>query len=377
MEYDFIVAPGADPNAIKLAFEGADKLEVNIQGDLILYAGVGELRLHRPRVYQVINGVRQEIPGGYVLNPEPGVQTPRSQFVSFHIAAYDASRPIIIDPVLSYSTYLGGTGSDTGASIAVDSAGNAYVTGSTSSTDFPTSGVVQPVFGGFTDVFVTKLNPTGSALVYSTYLGGSNVDQGFGIAVDSSGNAYVTGETSSHDFPTTPGAYRTIGGFDDAFVAKLDATGSGLAYSTYLGGNLQDQGKGIAVDSSGNAYVAGTTQTPDFPITPGVFQPIFGGGSNDGFVAKLNAAGSALVYSSFLGGSSLFEEKILGIAVDSSGNAYVTGMTSSTDFPTTIGAFQPAFGGGSSRAFVAKVNSAGTNLVYSTYLGGNGATGSG
>ncbi|HYS17149.1 MAG TPA: SBBP repeat-containing protein [Candidatus Binatia bacterium] len=380
LEYDFVVRPAADPRRIALSFRGAHRLEVDSQGDLVLHTTAGAIRQSKPIIYQEVAGRRVEIPGGYVLRD--------GQRVGFHVAAYDTSLPLIIDPSLAYSTYLGGSGFDEGRGIAVDSTGNAYVTGSTDSIDFPTTtGVFQTACDtgpGFCsgDVFVTKLNPAGSALVYSTYLGGSGFDQGFGIAVDSTGNAYVTGVTTSTNFPTTAGAFQTATGGPadsqiDAFVTKLNPTGSGLVYSTYLGGNGFDEGFGIAVDSTFNAYVTGFTSpaadpsSPNFPTTPGAFQTVFGGGpSSDAFVTKLNPAGSALVYSTYLGGSDA--DVGSAIAVGAGGNAYVTGFTGSTDFPTTGGAFQTV-SGGLRDAFVTKLNPTGSApLVYSTYLGGSG-----
>ena len=277
-----------------------------------------------------------------------------------------------------YSTYLGGSGYDRGSGIAVDSAGNAYVTGGTSSTDFPvTPGAFQTTCGNPSscgNAFVAKLNPTGSTLVYSTYLGGSGRSAGSGITVDSTGNAYVTGYTASTDFPVTPGAFQTICGGTcngNAFVTKLNPTGSALVYSTYLGD--RGGGSGIAVDGADNAYVTGQTQSTDFPVTPGAFQTtctLSGNGDcNVAFVTKINPTGSALVYSTYLGGSNI--DSGFGIAVDSAGNAYVTGNTYSSDFPTTPGAFQTNYGGNRD-AFVTKINPTGSALVYSTYLGGSG-----
>ena len=294
-----------------------------------------------------------------------------NNLVTFEVASYDRSKLLIIDPVLVYSTYLGGSGPDAGIGIAVDASGKAYVTGETSSLDFPTMNASQPASAGGGDAFVSKLNAAGSALVYSTYLGGSGSDAGTGIAVDGLGNAYVTGQTRSTTFPTTSGAFQTSfgGGFSNAFVSKLNAGGSALAYSTYLGGSRFDLGSGIAVDASGNAYVTGQAGSTNFPITSGAFQTSLRG-SGDAFVSKLSAAGSALVYSTFLGGSGF--DLGLGVAVDASGNAYVTGETLSSDFPTTSGALQTSFGGGYSDAFVSKLNAAGSALVYSSYLGGRG-----
>ncbi len=258
LEYDLVVAPWANPEAIHLAFEGEDKLEIDAQGDLVLDSDGGQVRLQKPLVYQQVDGVRQQVAGAYVLKGR--------HHVGFQVAAYDAGQPLIIDPVLSYSTYLGGIGTDSGVGIAVDTAGNAYVTGQTDSTDFPTASPVQPALGGERDAFVTKLNAAGNALVYSTYLGGSGEDSGLGIAVDASGNAYVMGQTGSTDFPTaSPIQAAHGGGLTDAIVTKLNAAGSALVYSTYLGGSANDLGGGIAVDASGNAYVTGFTGSTDFP----------------------------------------------------------------------------------------------------------------
>ena len=362
LEYDFVVAPGADPKRIVLGFKGADKLEIDAQGELVLRVAGNEIRQHKPVVYQEMDGVRTEIEGGYVLKG--------AKRVGFKLAAFDRNRPLVIDPVLAYSTYLGGSNDDRGRGIAVDAAGNAYVTGETLSINFPrTPRVLQTSFaGGFYDAFVTKLNSTGSALVYSTYLGGSSSDRGFGIAVDAGGNAYVTGISGSDNFPTTPGAFQRVNsGAGDAFVTKLNPRGSALIYSTFLGGSNSDSGFGIAVDTAGYAYVTGPTDSANFPTTAGAFQTTISGSQN-AFVAKLNPAGSALVYSTYLGG--MFSDHGEGIAVDADGNAYVTGGADSPNFPTTKGAFQAAFGG-SADAFVAKLNPTGSALVYSTFLGGN------
>ena len=271
--------------------------------------------------------------------------------------------------VLVYSTYLGGTGQDHGVGIAVDSSGNAYVTGSTQSSDFPVVNAFQSANGegaGHSSVFVTKFNPSGSALVYSTYLGGSGCningssgtgnDDGFAIAIDSSGNAYITGSTSSSNFPTMNALQPTFGGTCggiNGFVTKFNASGSALVYSTYLGGAGVNSGNGIAVDSSGDAYVTGQTNSTNFP-TMNPLQPTLGGAYN-AFVTELNAAGSALVFSTYLGGSA--NDSGNGIAVDSAFNAYVTGRTLSTNFPT-MNPFQPTLGG-SRNAFVTKFAAAG------------------
>src|SRR5438552_753301 len=359
LEYDFVVAPGADLKAIRLGFEGAEKMEIDARGDLLLHTPEGDVRQHKPLIYQESDGTRTEVSGGYSLS--------RRNQVSFEVGKYDRGRPLIIDPTLSYSTYLGGSGSDVGNAIAVDSARNAYVTGATGSTDFPIASPFQAAIGGSSDAFVTKLNATGLALVYSTYLGGSSGDDDLGIAVDSAGNAYVTGYTASTNFPTASPFQAAIGGASDAFVTKLNATGLVLLYSTYLGGSSDGVAAGIAVDSAGNAYVAGSAGSTNFPTTSS-FQAASGGGVNDAFVTKLNATGSALAYSTYLGGNSY--DSAYGIAVDSAGNAYVTGTTLSTNFPTAS-PIQATHGGGEHDAFVTKLNATGSALVYSTYIGGN------
>jgi hypothetical protein len=282
-----------------------------------------------------------------------------SFFVSFSIAGE-----------LVYSTYLGGSGEDYGYGIAVDTAGNAYITGETSSTNFPTTaGAVDTTNNGGSDVFVSKFNASGSALVYSTYLGGSNTDWGSGIAIDTTGNVYITGYTqSSTNFPTTASAFDTTynGGYYDSFVTKINASGTALIYSTYLGGSDRDQGEGIAVDQSGNTYIMGGTWSSDFPTIAGAVDTVINGG-DDVFASKLNSSGSALVYSTYLGGSG--SDYGDGIALDTAGNAYITGYTESANFPTTAGAYDTTFNGDD--VFVSKLNTSGSMLVYSTYLGGS------
>ena len=373
LEHDFVVAPGADPRKITLSIRGAREARVDSHGDLLLSIHEGTVCLHRPRVYQDAGEGRQLILGRYV---DKG-----SHRFGFEIGEYDAKRPLIIDPVLSYSTYLGGAGGDFAYGIAVDSAGSAYVTGATGSANFPTAGPIQASIGDTRsdDVFVTKLSASGGALVYSTYLGGSGEDVGLGIAVDAAGSAYVTGQTASANFPTNNPLQPNLSGTSDAFVTKLNPAGNALAYSTYLGGSGDDIGNGIAVDSAGNAYATGATDSTNFPITAGAWQTTPGASSScgappntfpceDGFVTKLNAAGDALVYSTYLAGS--HDESGNGIALDSSGNAYVAGFTDSIDFQTTPNALQTGSGGGYD-AFVVKLNAGGTGPVYSTYLGGS------
>jgi hypothetical protein len=365
MEYDFVLQSGADPGAIRLGIEGARALRLK-HGDLVLSSAGGDVHLRRPQIYQEAKGVRHEISGSYLIHGK--------NEVGFRVGSYDRSRALIIDPVLAYSTYLGGSIGDPGfgaavdsaSGVALDSAGNAYVTGNTSSTDFPTTNAIQATFGGYTDVFVTKLNADGSGLVYSTFLGGNSGDYGSGIAVDSAGNAYISGATFSTDFPTVNAIQPTFGGgSDDGFVTKINADGSALVYSTYLGGSNDDAASAIAADSAGNGYITGQTTSTDFP-TVNAIQPSYRGGDGDAFVTKINAAGG-VAYSTYLGSTGY--DVGTGIATDSAGKVWVTGNTSSTHFPT-VNALQPTYGGGND-AFVTEINAAGSALVYSTYLGGS------
>jgi hypothetical protein len=367
LEYDFIVAPGADPKAIGLRFSGAKGLRINDKGDLVIAVGGGEVIHHAPAIYQESGGKRQPVAGKIAFRGR--------DLIGFDVASWDRDRPLLIDPVVVYSTFLGGSGPDAGSAIAVDASGDAYVTGYTESLNFPvTAGAFQTTQPGVDNAFVTKLNPSGTALVYSTYLGGNYYDVGNGIAVDASGDAYVTGYTGSTNFPTTAGAFQTapdsING--NAFVTELNPSGSAPVYSTYLGGDSA-AGYGIAVDASGDAYVTGGTGPTDFPVTAGAFQTTQRGLGN-AFVTKLNPSGTALVYSTYLGGNHYDVGN--GIAVDASGDAYVTGYTGSANFPTTAGAFQTTnnAANGSPNGFVAKLNPAASgtaSLVYSTYLGGS------
>ena len=391
LEFDFVVAPGADPQTIRLGFEGADQLSLDSHGNLVLSVEGGEVVQYAPVVYQEIDGARKVIPGEYTLNPvSPGQVTGAASYeVGFQISEYDRDKTLIIDPELGYSTYLGGTNSDSATAIAVDAFGNAYVTGRASSVAFPMEGPLQGELRGDTDVFVTKLSAGGDALLYSTYIGGSGDDGGSSIAVDGLGNAYVTGSTKSTDFPADSLFQRVFNlGGGDVFVVKLSAAGDKLDYSVYLGGKELDEATGIAVDAFGNAYVTGYTgSSRKFPTTDGALQPDFAGGNFDAFVTKLSGDGSALLFSTFLGGSSV--DKVIegvtrifsgddyaaGIAVDVGGNAYVTGRTESIDFPITAGAYQTSLVDTfccPGDAFVTKLDSDGSALVYSSYLGGSG-----
>jgi hypothetical protein len=436
LEYDFVVAPGADPGRIRLAVEGAERVEVDAHADLVVHTAAGDLRQPRPVAYQEVAGTRRRVDADYLLDGEGRVH--------FRLGAYDPSRRLVIDPVIAFATYLGGTNDDAEeyfrgiVRVAVDGGGNVYLTGTTRSPDFPTTLGADRTLNGDVDIFVTKLSPTGD-FVYSTYLGGPCEDYARGIAVDAAGNAYVTGRvhagmcyldpsggalvakldpngnlvyatrlggsladssigraiavdadghayvtgvasTASHDFPVTDGAYRTtecanaipIAG--DGFVAELSADGSTLLYSTFLCGSGDDLPEAIAVDGSGNAYVAGTTGSSDFPTVHPI-QTTRGGGpvGLTGFVSKLSPDGAALFYSTFFGGAG--NTAITAIALDAGRNAYVTGETDSTDFPTTPGVLQERPGkrlciDGCTDAFVTKIAASGSALVYSTYLYG-------
>jgi hypothetical protein len=368
LEYDFVVAAGADPSAIKFAWSGAERVQLDDCGDLIIGVVGGELRQRRPLVYQESSGVRKEVVSRYVLHPtnEARAETSGSYEVTIALGSYDETRELVIDPEIDYSTYLGGNGEEFGNFVAVDSKGNAYVTGYTDSSDFPTEQPFQPANAGGQDAFVTKLSRDGDELVYSTYLGGSGDDQSLEIALDAKGNAYVTGLTDSSDFPTEQAFQPANGGLHDAFVTKLSRDGDELVYSTYLGGSNIDDGNSIAVDAKGNAYLTGDTLSSDFP-TEQAFQPA-NAGLFDAFVTKLSRDGDELVYSTYLGGSGDDFGNL--IVVDAKANGYVTGYTDSSDFPTEQ-AFQPANAGGFD-AYVTKLSRDGDELVYSTYLGGSG-----
>ncbi len=381
LKYTFVVQPGADPNQIKLAYRGASEVQINEAGQLEVSTPLGSFQEDKPYAYQEVEGQRLEVAAAYMLEGEAsdGVQ------FGFRVGAYDPQKVLVIDPViLLYAGYIGGSGDDSGSGIAVDSTGNAYVTGETRSTEATFPVMVGPdlTFNGsdvsFADAFVAKVNSSGTALVYAGYIGGLRADSGSGIAVDSAGNAYVTGFTIPDEatFPVEVGPDLTVNGGFDAFVAKVNPSGTALDYAGYIGGSGSDFGNGIAVDSTGNAYVIGNTDSTEatFPVTVGP-DLTFNGGSvfpfgGDAFVAKVNPSGTALVYAGYMGGSG--DDFGLGIAVDSTGNAYLTGFAFSTEasFPVTVGP-DPTFNGGGD-AFVAKVNPLGTALDYAGYIGGSG-----
>lgn len=354
VEYDFIVAPGADLSAIRIQYSGINSLRVNAAGDMEIITNWGVAIEQAPLIFQTDGNRRRSIAGRFQLESD-------NTFGFELLEPYNPSLPLIIDPILVYSTFLGGSDVDEAYDIAVDSDGHAYLSGYTVSTDFPAIGEYQLDQTSF-DVFVTKLNVAGDDLVYSTYLGGSDSEWCKGLAIDNDGNIYLTGHTGSSDFPTM-NPYQTFTNSVDVFVTKLSATGDSLIYSTWLGGGESDWGTGIAVDASGCAYVTGGTLSSDFPTrTPFQSQ----GSGEDAFVTKFSANGRSLVYSTYLGGSS--QDAGSAIAVDYSGSAYVTGYTHSSNFPV----FNHYQGyQGFRDAFVTKLNSQGTAPLYSTFLGGS------
>jgi hypothetical protein len=360
--YEFTVAPGADIGQIKVEYEGAETTSIAADGRLILTTKWGKMTA---AMRSPADGVLSGNASCAWWTSSSATSRPDLPQGNVRQALAEMSGSL----TLSYSTYLGGNGDDWGCGIAVDGGGNAYVTGYTYSVYFPTGNPYQTDQGGI-DVFVTKLSNTGNSLVYSTYLGGEHSDYGIGIAVDGSGNAYVTGYTFSTHFPSL-NPYQTDQAGYDAFVTKLSSTGNSLVYSTYLGGEGEDVGRGIAVDASGNAYVTGTTASLSFP-TQNPYQTAYRGGFSDGFVTKLSGSGSSLIYSTYLGGSS--GDAAYGIALNGSGNAYVTGATGSSNFPT-LNAYQSTFQGADEYyggdAFVVSFSASGDNLIYGTYLGGD------
>ncbi|MGD0743650.1 MAG: immunoglobulin domain-containing protein [Verrucomicrobiota bacterium] len=383
LEYDFEIAPGADPDAIKIHFDGLDKIAVSAQGELVLILSAGEIRQPRPVLYQTVNGLRREISGGYRLVS--------AHTVAFTVGNYDHSLALVIDPLLNFSTYFGGNAGETAWAVKVakvDTNSFIYIAGQTFSSEksnnvpLSTPGAFQTNYNGGSlagDAFVAKFDNLGQNLIYFTYLGGSSDNAAYALAVDNAGDAYVAGFTTSTNFPVTnsiPGGGAIHGPIDpfakaylsDAFVAELDAGGSNLVYSSYIGGAGADSAYGIALDSSNNAYVTGFTYSTNFPATTDAFQKHLGVTNSafssyynaNAFVAEIGAAGTNLLYSTFFGGTNFDEGR--GIAVDSSNYVYVTGFTGSQNFPTTNAVYQPL-------AYVTyTTNSAPTNQVFTTNL---------
>ncbi len=367
LEYDFIVLPGADPNLIQIRYLGISSLSVNKVGELVIETDFGPIVEKKPVVFQLTGGTRISVQGEYRLT------SPNSFGFKFR-GGYDPSLPLIIDPVLEYSTYLGGGNNDYGRSVALDTGGNVYVAGYLVSSDFPIKNAYDSTYNGGSpvgyDVFVTKVSAGGDSILFSTYLGGSTGDdRGYGIAVDSNGNAYVSGVTSSTDFPMVDAFQPVNAGAKDAFICKLAPTGDSLIYSSYLGGSSDDVGVDIAVDANGSAYVTGNTVSSDFNLSTTPYDNSLDG-TKDAFAAKLTPDGSALDYSTYLGGGAV--DAGVSIALDVYGRAYVNGYTSSNDFPT-LGGYDSIYNGGTQfgDAFITCLNTAGESLVYSTFLGGS------
>jgi hypothetical protein len=390
LEYDFVVNPGGDPKKIAFEFDGATGVALSPAGDLKMDSAAGKLTAKKPAVYQAQGGQRKPVDGKFVRR--------EGNKIGVELGNYDPTKPLVIDPILDFSSYLGGSGDEEANAIAVDSQGFSYVAGDTTSVDFPTSGTsLSSAPNGTTISFVTKMNQTGTALVYSTYLGGTNTDIAMGIAVDANGQAYVDGLTSSADFPVTPAnafqsSYGTGANFN-AFLAKLSADGQSLMYSTFLGGTVDDEGTGIAIDANQNAYLTGYASSSNFPTTAAnAFQSTLNSANGNAFVARIDttrSGASSLMYSTFLGGTSPYSfsqlssgsfggDGALSIAVDANQNVFVVGEASSTDFPITSGTAFQTTGNASNSAFLTRLdtNQSGANsLIYSTFLGGTGTIG--
>lgn len=389
LEFDFHVKPGADPHSIRLGWEGTTGAQFDVNGNLHLKIKHREVILRSPGVYQMKDGQKETVEGSYHLSDDGKV--------GFEVKGYDPSRELVIDPVIDYATYVGGTGTDPGQAVAVDSNGEAYLTGF-SDAGFPTTaGAYDTAYGGgMNDAFVAKLNAAGSALIYATYLGGANQNIGMSIAVDGDGNAYVTGLAGA-GFPTTPGAYQTAFGgdntpgsaapdpaFGDAYMSELSPTGAALLYSTYLGGASWDEGTGIAVTPAGNVYVTGFTFSNNYPTTPGAYQPTLSAlaaanEKNDAFLTELSPKGNGaadLLYSTYLGVYGEYSDTPMGyykVASEVDGDAVLVGNTATGNFVTTAGAYETTFDPSSgSDVFVMRIHPGGAgpaDAVFSTYLG--------
>lgn len=372
LEYDFIVAPNADYRQIELKFNGAKKLEISGEGDLLIHTKAGILQQRKPFSYQTVDGAPQEVASRYELNGKNKVR--------FVVGNYDREKQLVIDPaIVKYGTFLGGSGLDYVKDVTLDSSGNIYVVGYTNSTNFPTtSGALDTTFSGDYEVFVSKFNPSGTALIYSTFVGGTSsfnaIETGNGIEVDAAGNVFVVGSTPSTDFPTVSGSYDLTKsgsqGEVDPFVFKLNPAGNALVFSTFLGTSAGGNGNDLVIDSNGNINVTGTT-FGNLPVTVGAFDVTRS--SLSAFYTKLNPSGSGLLYCTYLSGT--VSSRGYKIATDSTNNIYVAGSTFDANFPVTTGAYDTTFNGGLTDAFVTKFNPNG-GAVYSTYIGGNSSEGS-
>jgi hypothetical protein len=367
LEYDFVIRPGGRPQSIRFSLEAESRAELQRNGNITVQVAASRFVVHRPIAYQIVNSRKRMVAASFLplASGEFGVQ----------VDSYDRELPLIIDPALTYSTYFGGSNDEGIFGIRFDEDGNIYVAGETSSLDFPTRQAVQSHVRGNYDAFVSKFDPTGTRLIYSTCLGGSQFDHAVGLELDEAGNAYIAGITSSQDFPVK-NAWQPLfgGGQEDGFVAKLSPSGSELVFSTYLGGAAFDEVSALAIDHHHHIYVAGFTNSIDFPVTPNAFQKTCDGRagtagfcSGDAFVTKFDASGRKLAYSTYVGGSGF--DLAAGLAVDEEGQAYFAGQTFSSDFPTRNPSQRSLAGPGN--AFVAKLNAAGSEVVFSTYLGGS------
>ena len=371
VEYDFVVQPGADTEQIRLEFAGEESYELDAAGNLLLHLNglnVASVTHRAPVVYQMNGGEREYVAGAFKVHSAAPLQ------VGFELAEYDRDRELIIDPVIEFGRFFGGSQEEEILSIALDRDGNIFMSGETSSPDLPLVGGKLPypasVFQtkGNTLAFVAKLDPTGTKLIYCTYLGGSKTAVGHNLKIDAAGNAYVGGRTEASDFPLMkPIQARFGGGSEDGFITKLNAAGNALVYSTYLGGSEYDQGRALAVDAAGNAYMTGITESANFPLKNPIQAKY--AGKQDSFALKLNAAGDALVYSTYLGGAS--DDVGHAITVDAAGGAYITGLSNSPDFPTANPLQRTFKGGEGDDTVVVKINAAGTALVYATFMGGS------
>lgn len=359
LEYDFILKPGADPSAIEFAWEGAAGTKLDQNGDLILQTSAGEIRQRRPVVYQETNGKRAAIQASYRINGEG--------HIGFELAAYQRDLPLVIDPQIFYSTYLGGNNLDDAYTMTADPSGAVYITGYTGSTNFPRFNAYQSTRDGLNDVFVTKIAVGGSALVYSTYIGGESEDRAYGIAADGQGNAYITGITASFGYPTTANTYLpNFTGVQDAFVTKLSPLGNTLAYSTFVGTDGYEIGFNVVVDRTGSAVMAGTTNSPGLAVTANAFQKTFGGGQ-EMFLIRLDPQGRTAPWLTYFGGN--LDDTPTSMLLDLGGEIYLGGYTSSTNFPTTATAFRRT-ASGLQDGFFAKISQRGDRLVMSSLIGG-------
>lgn len=359
LKADYVVAPGAGVEPIRLRFEGNPQIQDD--GSLRVRAGAGYFIEEKPLFYQTIGSERKEVPGGFRKTSDGSI--------GFWAGEYDRSRPLVIDPLILFSGYFGGDSEDNITAVGIDGLSNVIVAGWTSSNNLPSAGGFQQDYNGGVDAFVAAFLPNGGSLIYCTFLGGSNDDRAFGLTVDSVRNIYITGQTSSTNFPVVGAFQKHLSGARDAFIAKLSPTGNALIYSTYLGGAAETIGYAIAVTSTFSAIVAGDTTSSNLPVTPGVFQPRFGG-SQDAFVAELSPGGSSLCFLTYLGGDGL--DHAAAVAVGPSNTVYIGGSTSSNNFPT-LQAFQPTPGGGQD-GFVTRMKRDGSALLFSTYFGGSGGS---